>query len=248
MGLFITIEGLDGAGTTTQARLLADRLEEEGYPVHLTKEPSEGPVGSLISLVLKRRLVAPRVGRPFDPFPDEQLALLFAADRIDHLQAEILPKLHEGLVVISDRYLLSSYAYQSLGCDLGWLREINSHAALPDLTFLVDVPAPVCLRRIESERWQTELFEGLDKLSVVRKNYLRLAASRFGESMNVVVVDGERDVAAVQRDVWNRFRGSDAMEKGTLDGKGADRSRFEFGTKNRTGDGTPGLPFGETNE
>lgn len=248
MGLFITFEGLDGAGTTTQSRLLADRLEEEGFPVHLTKEPSEGPVGSLISLVLKRRLVAPKVGRPFDPFPDEQLALLFAADRIDHLQAEILPKLHEGMVVVSDRYLLSSYAYQSLGCELSWLREINSHAALPDVTFLVDVPAPVCLRRIENERWQAELFEGIEKLSVVRKNYLRLAASRFGESMNVMVVDGERDVTAVQRDVWNRFKGSDAMEKGVQEAREAESSRFGFGATNRTGKGTPGLPFGETNE
>ncbi|NNE08081.1 MAG: dTMP kinase, partial [Gemmatimonadetes bacterium] len=174
MALFIAFEGLDGAGTTTQARLLADRLEERGLTVHLTKEPSEGPVGSLISLVLKRRLVSPRVGRPLDPFPSELLALLFAADRIDHMQAEILPNLQTGSVVITDRYLLSSLAYQSLGCDLAWLREINREAITPDLTVLLDVPAPVCMRRIEKERWQTELFEGVEKLSVVRKNYLRL--------------------------------------------------------------------------
>lgn len=248
MGLFIAFEGLDGAGTTTQSRLLADRLEEEGYAVHLTKEPSEGPVGSLISLVLKRRLVSPRVGRPFDPFPDEQLALLFAADRIDHLQAEILPKIHEGMVVISDRYLLSSYAYQSLGCELGWLREINAHAATPDLTFLIDVPAPVCLRRIESERWQTELFEGIEKLSVVRKNYLRLAASRFGESMNVMVVDGEREVGAVQRDVWNRLRGSDAMDDAASSGSATARSPLGTNRHTRTGKGDPGLPFEENDE
>jgi len=213
MGLFIAFEGLDGAGTTTQARHLADRLESEGFPVHLTKEPSEGPVGNLISLVLKRRLVAPQAGRPLDPFPDDLLALLFAADRIDHLHAEILPKLREGEMVITDRYLLSSYAYQSLGCDLRWVREVNSHALLPDITFLIDVPAPVCLKRIERERWQTELFEGLDKLVVVRKNYLRIAASPIGEEMNVIRLDGEREVRAVHKEIWGELSKADSLLK-----------------------------------
>ncbi len=246
MGLFIAFEGLDGAGTTTQARLLADRLEEDGLTVHLTKEPSEGPVGSLISLVLKRRLVSPRVGRPLDPFPDDLLALLFAADRIDHLQAEILPKLHEGIVVISDRYLLSSYAYQSLGCDLSWLREINQRAGLPDITFLIDVPAPVCLRRIEKERWQTELFEGIEKLSVVRKNYLRLATSRFGEAMNIRTVDGEREISAVHREICKLVN-----QSSVLDGQGAEPAstgsdtHFRLSSARPPDTRGPGLPFEE---
>jgi dTMP kinase len=226
MGLFIAFEGLDGAGTTTQAMLLADRLEAEGVPVHLTKEPSEGPVGNLISLVLRRRLVAPTAGRPLDPFPDDLLALLFAADRIDHLHAEILPKLREGITVVSDRYLLSSYAYQSLGCDLKWIREVNAHAVMPDLTFLIDVPAPVCLRRIEKGRWETELFEGLDKLVVVRKNYLRIAASPIGESMNVILLDGEKDVRALQKEIWERLRFS--VQPGARGGveRGGDESQL----------------------
>jgi dTMP kinase len=154
---------------------------------------------------LKRRLVSPTAGRPLDPFPDDLLALLFAADRIDHLHAEILPKLREGITVISDRYLLSSYAYQSLGCDLKWIREVNAHAILPDVTFLVDVPAPVCLRRIERERWETELFEGLEKLVVVRKNYLRIAASPIGEAMRVMLLDGEKEIHALQKEIRERL-------------------------------------------
>lgn len=228
MGLFIAFEGLDGAGTTTQAKLLADRLESEGVPVHLTKEPSEGPVGNLISLVLKRRLVSPSVGRPLDPFPDELLALLFAADRIDHLHAEILPKLREGAVVISDRYLLSSYAYQSLGCDLKWVREVNAHALLPDITFLIDVPAPVCIRRIESARWETELFEGLDKLVVVRKNYLRLAASPIGESMNVIRLDGEREIRQIQKEIGERLRSLERPRPGEARGAEEDRPQLRL--------------------
>ncbi|MFH1278718.1 MAG: dTMP kinase [Candidatus Eisenbacteria bacterium] len=228
MGLFIAFEGLDGAGTTTQARLLADRLESEGFPVHLTKEPSEGPVGNLISLVLKRRLVSPSVGRPLDPFPDELLALLFAADRIDHLHAEILPKLREGTVVISDRYLLSSYAYQSLGCDLKWVREVNAHALLPDITFLIDVPAPVCIRRIEKARWETELFGGLDKLVVVRKNYLRLAASPIGESMNVIRLDGEKEIRQIQKEIGDRLRSFERPRPGEARSAEEDRPQLHL--------------------
>ncbi|MBN1826331.1 MAG: dTMP kinase [Candidatus Eisenbacteria bacterium] len=228
MGLFIAFEGLDGAGTTTQARLLADRLDEEGLPVHLTKEPSEGPVGNLISLVLKRRLVSPRAGRPLDPFPDDLLALLFAADRIDHLHAEILPKLREGVTVITDRYLLSSYAYQSLGCDLRWVREVNVQAILPDVTFLIDVPAPVCLRRIERERWETELFEGLDKLAVVRKNYLRLAASSIGEAMNMHRLDGEKEIRSLHREIWNLLRDQEEIRRREGGAAPEDRSQLRL--------------------
>ena len=236
MGLFIAFEGLDGAGTTTQARLLADRLEEEGLPVHLTREPSDGPVGNLISLVLKRRLVAPHAGRPLDPFPDDLLALLFAADRIDHLHAEILPKLREGATVITDRYLLSSYAYQSLGCDLGWVREVNDHAILPDITLLIDVPAPVCLRRIERNRWETELFEGLEKLAVVRKNYLRLAASSIGEAMNVRRLDGEKEIRALHREIWDRVRDQEEIRRREGGPSREDRSQLRLTLNGEEGD------------
>ena len=228
MGLFIAFEGLDGAGTTTQARLLADRLESNGHAVHLTKEPSEGPVGNLISLVLKHRLVSPKAGRPLDPFPDDLLALLFAADRIDHLHAEILPKLREGVIVISDRYLLSSYAYQSLGCDLHWVREVNSQAVLPDITFLIDVSAPVCMRRIEKERWQTELFEGLEKLVVVRKNYIRIAASSIGESMNIHRLDGEKEIRVVEKQVWDRLENLDRLKGRGRAATEADRAQLSL--------------------
>lgn len=228
MGLFITFEGLDGAGTTTQARLLADEFDAKGIPVHLTKEPSEGPVGNLLSLVLKRRLVSPSAGRPLDPFPDDLLALLFAADRIDHIHAEILPKLREGVVVISDRYLLSSYAYQSLGCDLSWVREINAHALAPDITFLIDVPAPVCLRRIERARWETELFEGLEKLVVVRKNYLRIAASPIGELMNVVRIDGEKEVRQIQKEIGEHLRSFEKPREGRTGAPDDDRSQLSL--------------------
>src|SRR5713101_5144548 len=96
-GRFIVLEGIDGAGTTTQAQLLSAELRRDGHLVLTTREPSDGPVGTLIRQALTGRLSLPeRAG----PLSDETLALLFAADRLDHLQAQILPALQRGEVVI----------------------------------------------------------------------------------------------------------------------------------------------------
>jgi dTMP kinase len=105
-GRFLVLEGLDGAGTTTQARLLADRLRRGGRRAHLTAEPSGGPVGALLRQVLTRRIG----GGEGEGFDAGALALLFAADRLDHWSAEIDPRLAGGEDVVSDRYALSSLA------------------------------------------------------------------------------------------------------------------------------------------
>jgi dTMP kinase len=118
----VVLEGLDGAGTTTQGRLLADALRADGRTVHLTAEPSGGPIGVLVRQVLKRRIVG-RDGAPFDP---AALALLFAADRLDHAAVEIAPKLAAGVDVVSDRFTLSSLAYQGLDLgDMDWVEAVN---------------------------------------------------------------------------------------------------------------------------
>ena len=141
-GKFLTFEGLDGSGITTQSGLIKDWLEKQGYTVFLTKEPTDGPIGGQIRLALTKRL---DIGH-------NALALAFAADRMDHLDTEIVPKL-KGVIVISDRYYLSSYAYQSLTNDSSWLMQINSRCLRPDLTILLDTPALVCKRRMEKMRW-----------------------------------------------------------------------------------------------
>src|SRR5690554_6701257 len=104
--MFIVLEGLDGAGTTTQVERLARSLSGEGHRVHTTREPSDGFVGVLIRQALRRRIVE-RTGRQLSP---ETLALLFATDRVDHLRDEVEPALSAGGVVISDRYVHSSIA------------------------------------------------------------------------------------------------------------------------------------------
>jgi dTMP kinase len=176
-GHFIVIEGVDGAGTTTHARILSERLRAERVAVHLSAEPSGGPIGALLRQALKRRVVAagPGVGQPLGW---STMALLFAADRMDHLAAELLPNLGEGVTVVCDRYYHSSVAYQSLaggGIEaISWLREINAQARRPDLTIVLDAPPEVAARRRRDRGGALEIYEG-DALQLqLAEFYLRL--------------------------------------------------------------------------
>jgi dTMP kinase len=193
-GVFVVIEGIDGAGTTTQAERWAAHLRAQRRLVHVTREPSKGPFGSLIRLGLTQRLTFPTTHQ------GEMMALLFAADRLDHVESEIAPHLRDGYVVISDRYDLSSLTYQSatsLGGDatLSWIRELNRHARRPDVTVVVDVSPEVAAQRRRIRGGAAELFddEGLQA---------RLAAAyRSAEALvpgdRVIHLDGDQSVDAV---------------------------------------------------
>lgn len=164
--MFIVLEGLDGAGTTTQSRLLADALRARGRRVHETREPSDGPVGVQIRQALTRRLVGRGGGR----LSPETIALLFAADRVDHVVDEVQPALDAGKVVVSDRYVHSSIAYQGAELPLDWVVGINARARLADLVVYVEVPTDVCLERIDA-RGERELFEKAEFLEQVAARY-----------------------------------------------------------------------------
>ncbi len=196
------LEGLDGAGTTTQAAELGRRLRARGLTVLVTAEPSRGPIGSLIRTVLGKRLVGP-AGRPFDR---GALALLFAADRLDHVASEIVPTLASGGWVISDRYFVSSLAYQTLDLPEPFVRQINERAPRPDLTLFLDVPAEAALRRRRAEGAAPELFEDLALQRRVALGYRR-ALTEGGGGSPVAVVDGTASIAAV----------SDAVEAAILE-------------------------------
>jgi dTMP kinase len=120
-GQFIVIEGVDGAGTTTQTGLLVQALRGRGLPVRSTREPSDGPIGTMLRQILTGRIVVPGMSGTRPP-TWTTMALLFAADRLDHLEAEVVPNLMDGVTVVSDRYDLSSIAYQSVsgGAKRGW--------------------------------------------------------------------------------------------------------------------------------
>jgi len=180
---------LDGAGISTQSSLLCQWLEAQGYPYHLTKEPSQGPAGAQIRLALAKRLGSLST-EGFKVGVDElSLALLFAADRADHLAGEVMPLLQRGVNVVTDRYLLSSYAYQGVHVDLDWFEAVNAFFPFPDLTVFLDVPPQLCMARITASRWHTEKNEGEAELAAVRSCFEE-AIHRFRvNGANVFVVE-----------------------------------------------------------
>jgi len=186
-GLLIVLEGIDGAGTTTQTRRLADALTARGYQVHATREPSDGPVGKL----LRQILTGAHGG-----MDQTTLSLLFAADRADHLQREVEPALARGQVVVSDRWYHSSLAYQGTGEERLWIAELNRRARRPDLTIFLEVrPEEAARRRVGDNRTE-EIFDHLSTQRRVAEGY-RSVIEMLRETERIEVLDGERPLAEV---------------------------------------------------
>jgi dTMP kinase len=183
-GVFVCIEGLDGCGKTTQAKLLVRRLKRHFDAVY-TAEPSGGKIGKFIK---KYCLHGNSRGSSVVE------ALLFAADRFEHVQNEVLPALDDGKVVVSDRYVYSSLAYQgAAGVDLDWIEKINRHALRPNLAVFVDVKPEIVVQRLKRKKSVMENFETQRK---VREVYLT-----FLEKGDLIKVDGNRPRGDVARDI-----------------------------------------------
>jgi len=193
-GRFIVVEGLDGAGTTTQCAALARALRAEGREVHVTNEPSAGPIGTLIRQALTGRLQLPGGEGPLTP---QTLALLFAADRLDHLAAEIEPALRKGAVVLSDRYLLSSLAYQGAQVGMGWVAELNGRARRPDLTLFLDIDVATATARRRARGGREELYETDARQRRTARQYREAIALRRKAGERVVVVDGRLPISEI---------------------------------------------------
>jgi dTMP kinase len=209
---FIVFEGIDGAGTTTQADRLANYLQNKGQKVLQTNEPSNGPAGMLIRLALAKRLLGPnydyhdprdRMHVEATELDPQTLALLFAADRADHLATQIDPSLRRGRHVICDRYLLSSLAYQGLRSEVDWLLAINKPARVPDLTIYLHVPAERARLRMRHARWAKDLYEDEAHQRLIEKNYVHLINCGFSQVGPVVIVDGTRSRDQVFAEVKN---------------------------------------------
>ncbi len=194
-GFFIVIEGLDGAGLSTQSALLAAYLRSTGNDVLLTKEPTASPIGKLTAFALGD-IIKAALNRKieFSPFT---LQLLFAADRAEHLKREIEPALAANNIVISDRYILSSLAFGSVDNDLDFLQALNARFRRPDLIVIIDTPPEVCLERIEQNRENIELFEEEQRLERVRARYLELQAY----FPHTVIVSGDRPKETVANEI-----------------------------------------------
>ncbi len=192
-GRFIVFEGLDGAGTTTQANLLADRLRKDGRTAYLAHQPSEGPVGLLIRQILAGRAATTQADGKLGVVDERVMALLFAADRLDHLNSQIEPRLARGADVILDRYTLSSLAYQGSTVSHEFINHANRFARRPDLTLFLYVPAPVALDRVRSRGAKLERYENAHQLALIEREYSRLV----GTLASVVSIDGTRPIAEV---------------------------------------------------
>lgn len=195
-GLFVTFEGIDGSGKSTQARLLADHLRAQGHDVVLTREPGGSPGAEEIrALVLQ--------GDP-DRWSAQTEILLFTAARRDHLERTIRPALDAGKIVICDRFADSTRMYQ--GLSRGDLRQMvdDLHALMigvePDLTILIDMDPANGLERALSRQTAEERFEdfGVELQAKMRAGFLNLA-KEFSARFHVI--DGGRDIDTVARDV-----------------------------------------------
>jgi len=184
-GTFICIEGVDGSGKTTQAKRLVKNLRRRGFDAVYTTEPSTGKVGKLI-----RSFVLDRDKR----VPIALEALLFAADRVDHVENVVKPLLKQGKIVVCDRYVYSTLAYQgAAGLSLDWIERINRFALKPHLALFIDVPTDVVVKRLKRKRTVMETKRNQEK---VREVYLKMV-----QEQRLMLVDGDKPVSRVGKKV-----------------------------------------------
>jgi dTMP kinase len=185
-GAFICIEGLDGCGKTTQAKLLVKKMRKSHNAVY-TAEPSRGKIGAFIRkscLYGKKRLSS------------VVEALLFAADRLEHVENEVLPALNQGRLVVSDRYIYSSLAYQgAAGLSLEWIQKINEHALRPDFAIFVDVDPKIVMQRLKPNK---SVMENLETQQKVREIYLK-----FVKKGDLFRIDGNRPKNEVAEEIFS---------------------------------------------
>ncbi|MEM0095455.1 MAG: dTMP kinase [Candidatus Bathyarchaeia archaeon] len=184
-GFFMCVEGLDGCGKTTQTKILVKELKKMGYEAIYTAEPSHGKIGRFI----KRYCL--HGGKRVSSIVE---ALLFAADRYEHVENEVVPALKMGKIVVSDRYVYSSLAYQgAAGLSLDWIRKINQHALTPDLAIYIDVEPEIVVKRLKPKK---SVMENLETQRKVREVYMH-----FVESGELVRVNGNKPIEEVAKEI-----------------------------------------------
>ena len=201
-GLFIVFEGIDGAGKSTQARLLAEALEREGKQVYITAEPTPLPSGRALREVL---------GGKVKKTPCE-IALMFAEDRVAHNkdgEIGIEKLLADGVCIICDRYYYSSLAYQGSQCDYEWVRSLNTRCPEirhPDLCIFLDLTPTESMKRIMSaNRDGTEIYETEEILAKVRDTFMKVLDDMKKED-RIAVVDASRDIDTIAADILAAVR------------------------------------------
>ena len=196
-GMFIVLEGIDGAGTTTQAERIISWLQSRGRRAHFTCEPSDGTIGRMIRGALSGQLL----GHSDSLLPAESLALLFAADRADHWHNEIEPLMRQGVDVICDRYLYSSLAYQGLELDEEWVMSLNSRFPRPDLLLFVQVSPEVAASRRDERGLSPDRYEVNELQIEIARRYERIC-----DQGQALFIDGDRAIDEVSADCFSALQ------------------------------------------
>ena len=195
-GRLIVIEGVDGAGTTTQATRLHERLVSKKIPSYQTAQPSERPTGKMIREILSGKLIQ-------NP-GFATMSLLFAADRQDQQDADILPRLYQGEHVICDRYVHSSVIYQSVSANdpakRPWIKEINKHIIIPDITIYLRIDANTAETRRAGRGGDPEIFD--EKLFQRRLIDVYDSIGHIFPEHRIVTIDATQTVEQIENDVW----------------------------------------------
>jgi dTMP kinase len=192
---FWVLEGLDGSGTTTQLSLLGKLADLARARLHRTCEPTRGEIGRFVRTLL---------GKGGDELLPATMAWLFFADRFEHINGKggVRERITQGFRVLSDRYLLSSLAYQSLHMDFDRVWDLNRALPLPVGTFFIDTPPRVCDERIKKRNAAREMYENLDILIAVREGYLRGIELVRSFGSTVYVIDGELLPEQIRDSIW----------------------------------------------
>jgi dTMP kinase len=192
-GIFVAVEGLDGSGGTTQVQRLAARIRAISPELDVieTREPSDGPVGRLI----REQLAAGEVG-------DRVLPYLFAADRRSHLDTVVLPALARGAVVISDRYALSSMAYQAEALGLDRVMELNRDFPAPALTLMLDLDPELGVERIVRRGIPMDRFEPLERQRRIAAAYEIALLRCEALGWRIARMDASVPIEALAAAVW----------------------------------------------
>lgn len=194
-GRLITFEGIEGCGKSTLAKELYEYLKSKNYKVIFTREPGGGKLGEKIREIL--------LSNEFE-IPDYSELFLFLASRYEHTKNVIIPRLKEGYIVISDRYMDSTIAYQGYGrkIDLKLLEKLNEIATLgikPDLTFLIDLPEEISFDRLKDKILDRIESEEIEFYKRVRFGYIEIARN---EPLRFIILDGTMELQTLKQKVF----------------------------------------------
>ena len=175
---FVVIEGLDGAGTSTQTKLLSEKIKNSFF----TFEPTDDKIGLMIRECLQKKII----------FASKTIAHLFSADRSEHLYKKdgVVERCGNNQIVLCDRYLFSSLAYQSVDLPFEYVLNLNKNFPLPELLFFIDTPVEVCQERIKTRGDEVELYENKQIQEKILSNYIKAFSYYEKKGLKIIKLDG----------------------------------------------------------